>query len=39
MGSTGFAVTERTCGGSVKRLIAGTSSFVLKGSGWAKDGY
>jgi len=23
----------------VKRLICGGTSFILKGSGWAKDGY
>jgi len=28
-----------TCGEPVERLIAGGTSFVLKGSGWAKDGY
>ena len=27
------------CGGPVKRLISGPASFVLKGGGWAKDGY
>ncbi len=27
------------CGGSVRRLISGSTSFVLKGSGWFKDGY
>lgn len=27
------------CGASVKRLIPGSTSFVLKGSGWFKDGY
>lgn len=27
------------CGGKVTRLIAGTTSFVLKGTGWFKDGY
>jgi len=26
------------CGADVRRLI-GSTSFVLKGSGWAKDGY
>ena len=26
------------CGGKVERLIA-TTHFVLKGSGWFKDGY
>lgn len=30
---------EKSCKGEVKRLISGTSSFVLKGGGWAKDGY
>ena len=27
------------CGGSLRRLIPGSTSFVLKGSGWFKDGY
>ena len=27
------------CEGEVKRLISGPGSFVLKGGGWAKDGY
>jgi len=27
------------CKGEVKRLIAGASTFVLKGGGWYKDGY
>lgn len=27
------------CGQPVERLIAGGTSFVLNGSGWAKDGY
>lgn len=27
-----------TCGGEVERMISATS-FVLKGSGWYKDGY
>lgn len=27
------------CKGKPKRLIAGASAFVLKGGGWAKDGY
>ena len=30
---------ELSCGGPVKRLISGPASFVLKGGGWAKDGY
>lgn len=30
---------RKPCGGKVKRLISGSSSFVLKGGGWAKDGY
>lgn len=30
--------TERVCGGSTKKLIS-RSEFVLKGGGWAKDGY
>jgi putative FmdB family regulatory protein len=29
---------EKHCDGKVRRLIAG-SSFVLKGSGWFRDGY
>jgi putative FmdB family regulatory protein len=32
------AVTP-ACGGPVRRLISGSTSFVLKGSGWFKDGY
>lgn len=27
------------CGQRIERLIAGGTSFALKGSGWAKDGY
>lgn len=27
------------CYGQVKRLISGSTSFTLKGSGWFKDGY
>lgn len=27
------------CGEEVKRLIAGSTRFVLKGTGWFKDGY
>lgn len=27
------------CGGVVRRVIAGTGGFVLKGGGWGKDGY
>lgn len=27
------------CGRPLERLIAGGTNFVLKGSGWAKDGY
>lgn len=27
------------CDGKPKRLIAGNTSFVLKGKGWFKDGY
>lgn len=27
------------CGEPVERLISRGTSFVLKGSGWAKDGY
>jgi putative FmdB family regulatory protein len=30
---------EKECEGEVKRLISGSSSFVLKGSGWSKNGY
>lgn len=30
---------EQDCGGGVKRLISGPAAFVLKGGGWAKDGY
>jgi putative FmdB family regulatory protein len=33
----GFA--KEPCDGEVRRLIAGSTSFVLKGSRWAKDGY
>lgn len=29
----------RYCDGPLHRLIAGQTGFVLKGSGWAKDGY
>lgn len=27
------------CGGTVKRLISGSTSFVLVGKGWFRDGY
>lgn len=27
------------CGGEVMRLISGAPAFILKGSGWYKDGY
>jgi len=27
------------CGGNVTRLISGAPAFILKGSGWYKDGY
>jgi putative FmdB family regulatory protein len=27
------------CGGKVRRIIAGGTSFVLKGGGWASSGY
>ena len=27
------------CGGDVTRLISGAPVFILKGSGWYKDGY
>jgi len=34
------ALPERkVCGGDLKRVIAGSTAFVLKGSGWFKDGY
>lgn len=33
------ALLEETCQLPVERLIAGGTSFALKGSGWAKDGY
>ncbi len=33
----GFRV--HACGKPVRRLIAGQTGFVLKGSGWFKDGY
>jgi putative FmdB family regulatory protein len=28
-----------SCDGTVKRVIAGQTGFVLKGTGWFKDGY
>ena len=28
-----------TCAGPVRRLIAGSTGFVLNGKGWFKDGY
>lgn len=31
--------TNPPCGAPVRRLISGSTSFVLKGSGWYKDGY
>jgi putative FmdB family regulatory protein len=27
------------CGGKMRRIIAGGTSFVLKGGGWASSGY
>lgn len=27
------------CCGEVSRIISGAPAFILKGSGWAKDGY
>lgn len=27
------------CGGPARRVISGSTTFVLKGKGWAKDGY
>ncbi len=30
---------QTACDGSLKRLIAGQTSFVLNGRGWFKDGY
>jgi len=27
------------CGGEVERLISGPAPFILKGSGWYRDGY
>ncbi len=33
----GFRVYS--CGKPVERLLAGGSSFVLKGKGWFRDGY
>ena len=33
------ALTPPPCGQPVERLIPGRTSFVLKGPGWAKDGY
>ena len=27
------------CGGDVEQLISGAPVFILKGSGWCKDGY
>jgi putative FmdB family regulatory protein len=30
---------EEICCAPVKRLIPGSTSFVLKGPGWFKDGY
>lgn len=31
--------TKPLCGGEVKRLVSASTTFALKGSGWAKDGY
>jgi len=36
-GSVGKQIVR--CGGPVKRLISGATTFVLKGPGWFKDGY
>lgn len=37
---TGYApALTATCGGPVRRLISGSTSFVLKGTGWFRDGY
>jgi putative FmdB family regulatory protein len=33
----GSTVTK--CDGSVRRVIAGSGGFILKGGGWYKDGY
>ena len=30
---------RKGCPGCVKRLISGSTSFTLKGAGWARDGY
>ena len=30
---------DAVCGASIERLISSGTSFALKGSGWAKDGY
>lgn len=30
---------ERLCGGTVRRLISGSTGFVLNGKGWFRDGY
>jgi putative FmdB family regulatory protein len=32
-------ISEPSCDGPVQRLISGSTSFVLKGTGWFKDGY
>lgn len=33
------ATVDVECGGELKRLIPGSTNFVLKGPGWFKDGY
>jgi putative FmdB family regulatory protein len=32
-------VTCECCGKRMKRLISGSTTFQLRGSGWAKDNY
>lgn len=36
---TGGGFRVYTCGEPVERLIAGSTTFTLKGPRWAKDGY
>ena len=31
--------SQRGCGEVMERVISASTSFILKGSGWAKDGY
>lgn len=31
--------TREGCAGGVRRMISGSTSFTLKGAGWARDGY